>query len=255
MLLFLVGEGGKAQSSLSQRLQETKCRFVAAAVSHMNAVRLLGSVAVFDAIAVFILYPRLDVFSAGYLVISTGLAILQAVVSSQFSKSPDLQRLFYAKEIDPTWDRWVPILGILELGVFYEYAHLRLLPALLNLPLQTAGLAFCILGTSWLLWVDTYLLREFPAHYRRAAPMTSGPYRFFRHPRYVGLLATRVGLPLVFGSLVAWALASVWIVLIRRRAHLEERYLTKKFGRAYDDYAFEAHPDPPAQPDESGGGR
>jgi protein-S-isoprenylcysteine O-methyltransferase Ste14 len=203
----------------------------------MNAVRLLGFVAVFDLIAIFILYPRLDVFSVGYLMVSTALAILQAAVSSQLSKSPELQRLFYAKEIDPAWDKWVAILGMCELGVFYEYAHLRLVQALLNAPLQTAGLALCILGTGWLLWVDAYLVRELPAHYRRAAPMMSGPYRLLRHPRYVGLLATRVGLPLVFGSLLAWALASVWFLLIRRRAHLEERYMTTKFGRTYRDYA------------------
>ena len=206
----------------------------------MNAVRLLGFVIIFDAIAVFILYPRLDPFSVGYLVISTSLAILQAAVSSRFSKSPELQRLFYAKEIDPAWDRWVPILGICELGVFYEYAHLTLLPALLKVPLQSAGLALCTLGTGWLLWVDTYLVREFPAHYRRAAPMMSGPYRFLRHPRYVGLLATRVGLPLVFGSLLAWLVAFVWFILIRRRAQLEERYLINKFGGTYRDYAHRA---------------
>ena len=137
----------------------------------MNALRLRGFVAVFDAIAVFILYPRLDVFSVGYLVISTGLAVLQAVVSNQFCKSPELQRLFYAKDIDPSWHRWVPILGIFELGVFYEYAHLRLIPALLKIRLQTAGLALCALGTVWLLWVDTYLVREFQRPPVRCRPL------------------------------------------------------------------------------------
>jgi protein-S-isoprenylcysteine O-methyltransferase Ste14 len=203
-------------------------------------MRLLAFVMLFDAAAILILYPHLDVFSIGYLALSTGLAVLQAMVSRQFSKSPELQRLFYARDIDPIWDRSVPILGLAELGVFYEYAHLRVVPALVNAPLQTTGLVLCFLGTAWLLWVDKYLVREFPAHFRRTAPMISGPYRFLRHPRYVGLLATRVALPFVFGSLLGWAVACIWFVLIRRRAHLEERYMTEKFGRAYGDYASRA---------------
>lgn len=206
----------------------------------INSVLLLGFVALFDTAGIFILYPHLDTFSVGYLAISTALAVLQAEVSRKFSKSPELQRLFYAKDIDPLWDRCVPFLGLLELGVFYEYAHLRLLPALLNAPLQTSGLVVCFLGTGWLFWVDRYLIREFPAHYWRAAPMMSGPYRFVRHPRYVGLLATRLALPLVFGSLLAWAIACIWLILIRRRAHLEERFLIGKFGRAYVEYASRA---------------
>lgn len=203
----------------------------------MNSARLLGFVALFDTAAILILYPHLDVFSIGYLVISTALAGLQAAVSRQFSKWPELQYLFYAKEIDSLWDRCVPILGILELGVFYEYAHLRLVPALLNARLQVVGLILCLLGAGWLLWVDRYLVREFPAHYRRAAPMVCGPYRFLRHPRYIGLLATRLALPIVFGSMLGWAVACVWFALIRRRSHLEEHYMTEKFGRAYSEYA------------------
>jgi protein-S-isoprenylcysteine O-methyltransferase Ste14 len=203
-------------------------------------MRLLGFVAVFDALAIWILYPRLDAFSMGYIVISTALAILQAVVDTSFSKRPELQRLFYARDIDSLWDRSVPILGILELGVFYEYAHFRFVPLLLNARLQATGLLLCLLGTGWLLWVDSYLIREFPAHHRRGAFMMSGPYRIVRHPRYVGLLATRLALPLIFGSVLGWAIACVWFVLIRRRAHLEERYMTNRFGSAYVDYAQRA---------------
>jgi protein-S-isoprenylcysteine O-methyltransferase Ste14 len=203
----------------------------------MSAVRLLSFVALFDLAAIFILYPHLDLFSVGYLVRSTGLAVLQAIVNRQFTRSQELQRLFYAKDIDALWDRVVPILGLLELGVFFEYAHLRLVPALVFAPLQATGLCLSFLGTGWLIWVDRYLVQEFPAHYRRAAPMTSGPYRFVRHPRYIGLLATRLGLPLVFGSVLGWALACAWFILIRRRAQLEERYMTNSFGDTYTAYA------------------
>ncbi|MDQ2710914.1 MAG: hypothetical protein M3Y24_01560 [Acidobacteriota bacterium] len=70
--------------------------------------------------------------------------------------------------------------------------------------------------------------------------MTSGPYRFVRHPKYIGLLATRVALPFIFGSVIGWVLAAVWFVQIRQRAHLEERYLSSRFGAVYAKYAVHA---------------
>jgi len=202
--------------------------------------RLLLFVGIFDLLALLILNPHIDRFSGGYLAISTVLAIIQAVVSQRFATSEEIQRLFYAKDIDPSWDKWVALLGVSELAVFFEYSHWRPVPQLLLPGLQAIGLLLCFSGTVWLLWVDSYLVREFPSHHRRALPMTTGPYRYVRHPRYAGLLATRLGLPLVFGSIIGWVLAVAWFVLIRRRANLEERYLESKFGRIYSDYARHA---------------
>ena len=175
--------------------------------------------------------------SGGYLALSTMLAVIQAVVSWHLSQSEEVKRLFYAKDIDRAWDRYVPLLGLAEFAVFFEYAHWRPLPQLVAFPIQIAGLMLCAAGTIWLLWVDSYLIHEFPSHYKRDLIMTSGPYRFVRHPRYSGLFATRLALPLIFGSVAGWIIALVWLILIRRRARLEERFLTGKFGRLYTEYA------------------
>ncbi|MBV9269349.1 MAG: isoprenylcysteine carboxylmethyltransferase family protein [Acidobacteriaceae bacterium] len=204
----------------------------------MSGVRLLAFVAVFDAIAVFILFPHLDVFAIGYLALSTALAVLQALVNRHFSRSRELLRLFYAKDIDPVWDKSVGILGPSEFAVLFEYAHWRLLPLLVNPAIQMLGLIVCLAGTLWLLWVDRYLVGNFAAHHRNGTLMVSGPYRFVRHPRYLGLLATRLALPLIFGSIVAWVLALVWFFLIRRRARLEERFLAGRFGELYSQYTI-----------------
>lgn len=206
----------------------------------MSGWRLVGFVLLFDALAVAILYPSLNIFSAGYLALSTALAVLQAVVNQRFSTSEEIQRLFYAKDIDRVWDRCVALLGLAEFAVFFEYAHWRPVPELLSRSAQIIGLLLCTAGTIWLLWVDVYLIREFPSHHRRGALMTAGPYRHVRHPRYVGLLATRLALPLLFGSIIACVLAILWFILIRRRAHLEERYLSSRFGAAYTRYATHA---------------
>lgn len=204
----------------------------------MSAAKLLGFVAVFDALAVLILYPHLDLFSCAYLVLSTVLAVLQAIVNRRFSTSQEIWRLFYARDIDQVWDKWVPVLGLAELAVFFEYGRWRPVPQLINVSVQIAGVLLCLVGTLWLVWVDAYLVRQFPAHCRNGSLMTSGPYRFVRHPRYAGLLATRLALPLVFCSLIGCALAIVWAFLIRRRARLEEHYLSAKFGETYTTYAL-----------------
>ena len=91
----------------------------------MSGWRLPGFVAIFDVLAVIILYPRLDLFSCGYLVVSTLLAILQAAVNRRFSSSKEMERLFYSKDIDKLWDRIVPVLGLGEFAVFFEYSHWR----------------------------------------------------------------------------------------------------------------------------------
>ncbi len=197
---------------------------------------LLGFVVLFDAIAILILYPHLDLFAGAYLFLSTALAILQVIVNGRFSSSDEIRRLFNAKDIDKAWDKWVALLGLAEFAIFFEYSHWRPVPELLHSSTQVAGLLLSLAGTLWLVWVDSYLIEQFPKHYRIGALMTSGPYRFVRHPRYLGLLATRLALPLIFGSVIACFVAAAWLVLIRRRARLEERYLRTRFGAAYTEY-------------------
>ncbi len=203
----------------------------------MNLRHLFRFVLIFDALAVLILYPHIGIFCCGYLVLSSALAVLQAVVNQRFSTSEEIRRLFYAKDIDRLWDRCVALLGLAEFAVFFEYSHWRPVPELLRPSTQITGLLLCIAGTIWLVWVDSYLVQEFPSHYRRNALMTSGPYRYVRHPRYVGLFATRLALPLLFGSVIAWVLAVAWFMFIRLRARLEEQYLSSKFGAVYTQYA------------------
>lgn len=206
----------------------------------MSGKRLLGFVLIFDVVAVLILYPHLDLFAGGYLVLSTALAVLQAIVHTRLSASEEIHRLFYAKDIDQAWDKWTAPLGLAEFAVFFEYSRWRPVPELVNRSAQITGLLLCLAGVIWLLWVDSYLIHQFPSHYRSGTLLTSGPYRVVRHPRYIGLLATRLALPLLFGSVIACALAISWFILIRRRAHLEESYLSSRFGTVYSEYARHA---------------
>ena len=61
--------------------------------------------------------------------------------------------------------------------------------------------------------------------------VTSGPYRFVRHPNYVAVFVELVALPLVHGAyLTAVAGAALHVVILQRRIQLEEATLMADAG-------------------------
>ena len=67
--------------------------------------------------------------------------------------------------------------------------------------------------------------------------VTAGPYRWFRHPAYTGVIVTVVGLGLALGNWVSLAAMAILPTLaIAFRIHVEERALTEQFGEAYRDF-------------------
>ena len=77
-------------------------------------------------------------------------------------------------------------------------------------------------------------LSPFPRPPRDAELVDRGPYRFLRHPIYVGGVLFFAGLSLVFsiyGLILTAVLAAFWVA----KAQLEERHLTERFP-GYVDY-------------------
>jgi protein-S-isoprenylcysteine O-methyltransferase Ste14 len=65
----------------------------------------------------------------------------------------------------------------------------------------------------------------------------SGPYRFTRHPLYVGSALIGLGFAIASASVAAAAIVIVYLVLTTSAAiRSEESHLTEKFGAAYPDY-------------------
>ena len=92
--------------------------------------------------------------------------------------------------------------------------------------------AFVSLGPQWHVDVSD------PGHGRRL--VRTGPYRFVRHPIYLGSCLEAVGLPWLLGAWVALALGvCVFAPLELARARYEERFLRGVFGEAYAQYADE----------------
>ena len=66
---------------------------------------------------------------------------------------------------------------------------------------------------------------------------TSGPYRFVRHPGYVGMIAFDLGPPLLLDSTWGFAVAVVVAVVFVIRTYLEDTTLRRELT-GYEDYAL-----------------
>jgi len=71
---------------------------------------------------------------------------------------------------------------------------------------------------------------------RNQTVVTSGPYRFVRHPMYAGSIVFFVGLPLLFGSWPGLLGVPFFMGLLVLRIPIEERALRENIA-GYDDYA------------------
>ena len=84
------------------------------------------------------------------------------------------------------------------------------------------------------------LLRLWAAgHLEKSREVTSsGPYRYTRHPLYMGSTLIGIGLAVASTSLVVAAIVGLYLGLTLSAARRsEEAHLREKFGDAYDAYA------------------
>lgn len=68
--------------------------------------------------------------------------------------------------------------------------------------------------------------------------VTTGPYRFVRHPSYVGILLILIGIGAMYGNWLSLAaLALLPLIGLVHRIHVEEAALSATLGDAYTSYA------------------
>ena len=105
---------------------------------------------------------------------------------------------------------------------------------------QAAGLIVLWLGLALRAWAIATLGRSFRTTVEVDPDQTvisTGPYRWVRHPSYTGLLLIAAGFGVVRG---AWVSLAVCVVLLLpalvRRIHVEEAELDRVLGEAYRTY-------------------
>jgi len=94
----------------------------------------------------------------------------------------------------------------------------------------TAGVAIASCGEALRIWAAGHLEKS-------REVTTSGPYRFTRHPLYMGSTLIGIGVAVAAASLIVAAIVGVYIGLALSAARRsEEAHLREKFGDAYDAY-------------------
>jgi protein-S-isoprenylcysteine O-methyltransferase Ste14 len=107
-----------------------------------------------------------------------------------------------------------------------------------NPALRAAGVALLVIGLGVAVWARIYLGRNWGmpmTEKEQPELVTSGPYRFVRHPIYSGLLLAMAGSALAtsiywlvaLGAVGGYFLYSAWV---------EERLLSAEFPTAYPSY-------------------
>ncbi len=134
------------------------------------------------------------------------------------------------------WGVLITIYSAILLIFVVRGLKLGLLPALF----QWIGLVLVWMGILVREWAIFSLGRAFSVVVRVNPDqnlITSGPYRWIRHPAYTGGILTIGGFGLAAGSWLGMLLA-ITIVFIgySYRVHVEERAMLEAFGDQYRDY-------------------
>lgn len=97
-------------------------------------------------------------------------------------------------------------------------------------PTLYAGAAIAVAGEAIRVWAAGHLEKS-------REVTTSGPYRYTRHPLYLGSAIMTLGFAVAANSLFVAAIAAVYLAVTYSSAiRREEAFLTERFGAAYPDY-------------------
>ena len=139
--------------------------------------------------------------------------------------------------------RWLTYVGLVAVGAslwLFPYAdrnELWVWPE--SSVLRYSGLV-CVVGGAGLRVTATMqlgpLFSTFVTIQREHALVTTGLYRWVRHPIYTGSLIAVAGICLVFRSKLIWLALPLYLVGTIWRIHDEEKLLSAAFGEKYQQY-------------------
>lgn len=87
---------------------------------------------------------------------------------------------------------------------------------------------FILLASAW---------RVLYAAQKEGTLATTGPYRWVRHPQYIGFIVIMTGFLLQWPTLVTLVMFPILVVVYVRLAHREEREVAAALGEAWNAYA------------------
>jgi len=105
--------------------------------------------------------------------------------------------------------------------------------------LRWTGLVLATTGMGGIFWSGWALGRLYSPEVtlqKEHHLVTYGPYRWIRHPRYLGGMLQGIGLSLLFRSWIGLILTAVFVVIILFRIRDEEAMMSAEFGAGWQEY-------------------
>ena len=205
-------------------------------------IQVLALIVVIDAI-LFLLAGRLD-WSGAWILTFLYLAFLLVMVVWAMRNAPELleERSRVASNVKG-WDKILLTLYTIALVALLVVASLdagRFRWTEMPVALQAFGMLGIILCGIWLLWVtktNAYLSRFARIqHDRGQQVVTTGPYRYVRHPMYAAVIPFILCIALILSSWWALVPGAIIAILFVVRTALEDRMLQEELP-GYKEYA------------------
>lgn len=209
---------------------------------HPVAKRLLQIVGqfVFIGIVLFVSAGTLDwIWAWVYFAAVTGILIVNAVV---MPRELIIER-GATKENVKAWDKWVAMAMLVFSLALYMIAGLderfSWSPDM-STALHLFGLAVFVSGNllfTWAMASNPFFSTAVRIQSERGQKVAGGgPYRYVRHPGYVGYIASTLATPLLLGSLYAFVPAGLLAATMIVRTALEDKTLNQELD-GYTEYA------------------
>lgn len=106
--------------------------------------------------------------------------------------------------------------------------------------LRYFGLVLFAVGFIGMTWAEASLGKQFSVQVtiqNSHRLVTDGPYRYMRHPRYLGIMLFTTGISLVFRGWLALILVAVLTLVLIWRIHDEEALMQQEFGTDWETYS------------------
>lgn len=207
------------------------------------AIRFLGMVVAFM-LTLFVPAGTLW-WPAGWLFLLLFFGFAAALTIWLFRFNPDLLAERLTGIGKPDQKKWDKVLLALTAVAFFSWLALMGMDAARfgwsHLPMWLQGLGTILLLCSFYVFYVTFRQNPYlsPAvriqSDRSQTVVSTGPYRYVRHPMYTGFVLFAIGTALLLGSLCGLFGTLLLIGLVARRAVLEERALREELA-GYREY-------------------
>lgn len=208
-----------------------------------DVMRRISGVVAFIIITALILFVAAGTIRWYYAWLYLAATVLSVIINAIFMPNDLIAERGRKQENVEKWDPilsrlltvpWVLSFLIAGLDVRWGWSPL------LSAGWHWGGLVFYLLGNFLVLWamtVNHFFSTAVRLQFERGQTVCSeGPYRYVRHPGYVGMIVFNLATPIALGSLWALVPTLLTVALFAVRTGLEDQTLLKKLP-GYQQYA------------------